>query len=48
MANAHQRDRKSDRRGADRRVEQVAIAFDDRRKSDRRSGRDRRADATNA
>ena len=35
-------ERKSDRRGDDRRVEQVKFAGSDRREIDRRSGRDRR------
>ena len=48
MAHAHQRARTSDRRGTDRRAKQVAIAFDDRRVGERRSGRDRRADPKNA
>ena len=35
-------ERKTDRRGQDRRVEQVKFAGSDRREAERRSGRDRR------
>ena len=35
-------ERKSDRRGDDRRVEQVKVAGSDRRQTERRSGRERR------
>lgn len=41
----HDHGRAADRRGADRRKAQVSpLPFPDRRQSDRRSGRDRRAE----